>query len=161
MGGPGGGGDQVAVGVGVVEGGIGGDELAAGQLDLGPASRIGAHAAALDHAGGRKQLRPVADGGDRLLHVGEVPHDLQHAGRQPQIFRRTAAGNDQGVVRLLVDLVERGIEPEIVAPLLAVGLLAFEVVNGRGDVWPAFLPGQTACTSCPTISSIWNGTITS
>ncbi|CPO00781.1 Uncharacterised protein [Bordetella pertussis] len=28
-------------------------------------------------------------------------------------------------------------------------------------VSPAFLSGQTACTVCPTASSVWNGTMVS
>ena len=51
MGRPGGGGDEVAVGVGVVESGAGGDELAAGELHFVTTGGIGADLATFDHAG--------------------------------------------------------------------------------------------------------------
>ena len=86
VGGPGGGGDEVAVGVGVVEGGVGGDEFAAGELDLGFAGGIGADAAAFDDAGGGEELRAVADGGDGLFGCGEVLDDGEDAGRQAEVF---------------------------------------------------------------------------
>ena len=86
VGGPGGGGDEVGVGVGVVEGGVGGDEFAAGELDLGFAGRIGADAAAFDDAGGGEELRAVADGGDGLFGRGEVLDDGEDAGRQAEVF---------------------------------------------------------------------------
>src|SRR5437667_10160991 len=111
MGGPGGGGDEVAVGVGVVKIGAGGNKLAAGGLDFGLTGWVGAEAAALHyHTGSREKLSTVTDGGDGLFRGGEVLHDFDDARVYSQVFGCTTAGNDQSVVRRFVDRVERRID---------------------------------------------------
>lgn len=47
------------------------------------------------------------------------------------------------------------------AELLAVGLIALEVVDGGADLVPGFLIGKTAWTLWPTIWRAWKGTMTS
>jgi hypothetical protein len=78
-------------------------------------------------------LSAVADSGDGLLGIGEVLDDCQHPWRQAQVFGRSAAGYDERVVGLFVNVVKGGRQAEVVPALFAVGLLAFEVVNCRGD----------------------------
>ena len=70
---PGGGGYEVAVGVGVGEGVVGADVLRPRQLDLGPDGRVAANLVAFDDAGGGQDLRPVADGGNGLAGGGHGP----------------------------------------------------------------------------------------
>ena len=45
-----------------------------------------------------------------------------------------AAGDDQGVVLLGLHIGKRGVEREVVAGLFAIGLCAFEVVDGGLDL---------------------------
>jgi len=73
----------------------------------------------------------MADGGDGLVRVGEVPDDLQHPLVQADVLWGTPAGYDQRIVVLRLDAVERGVEGEVVARLLTVSLIALEVVDRR------------------------------
>src|SRR5689334_5500813 len=98
---PGGGGDEVAVGVGVVESGAGGDEFAARELDFMSAGGIGADFASFDDSRCREKLRAVADGSDWLFGRCEVLDDREDARSEAEVLRRAAAGDDEGVVRLL------------------------------------------------------------
>src|SRR5204863_2057229 len=68
-------------------------------------------------------------------------NDFEDARIQANVFRRAAAGDDKGVVVFGPDLVEGSVESEIVAALLGVGLIAFEIVNGGGDEVAGFLTG--------------------
>jgi hypothetical protein len=90
-----------------------------------------------------------------------VLNHRDHRRVQAQVFGRAATGDDQRVVVLGRTAAKVGIQREVVAGLLAVGLVAFEVVHGGAHLSPAFLPGQTACTVWPTISSAWKGTMVS
>lgn len=63
--------DQVAVRDRVGDRNIGVD--AAGKFDFRPAGGIGRAGAALQYAGGGKQLCAVADGGDWFSGIEEVP----------------------------------------------------------------------------------------
>ncbi len=65
---------------------------------------------------------------------------VEHVLVEAQIFRRPAARNDQGVVFFRLDVGEGRVEREIVAALLAISLLALEIVNRCGDG----LPGRLA-----------------
>ncbi|SCU77220.1 conserved hypothetical protein [Cupriavidus necator] len=130
MRGPGRGSDEVAVGMGLVNGNIG--IGAAGQLYLGRAGRVGGAGLAFEHACRGQQLGAVADRGDRLVRLGEVAHDLQHARVQAQVFRGAAAGDDQCVVTGGGDLGKGRVEGEVVAALFGVGLVALEVMDGGG-----------------------------
>jgi hypothetical protein len=51
------------------------------------------------------------------------------------------------------DLGIRRVERKIMSALFSVGLIAFEIVNRCSHESPAFLSGQTACTSWPAICS--------
>src|SRR4051812_31831703 len=83
VGGPGGSGDEIAVGVGVIEGLAGRNELTTGELDLGAAGGVGAELAAFHHdAGGSEELCAVTDGGDRFFRGGEMADDIEYARRQ-------------------------------------------------------------------------------
>ncbi len=93
MGGPGGAGDEVAVGDGV--GDVEGDEDGAGEFDLGGAGGVGVDALARDDAGGGQKLRAVAESGDGLVGFGEVADDLEDARVEAQVLGRAAAGDDE------------------------------------------------------------------
>ena len=95
----------------------------------------------------------MADRRDRLLRRGEMPDGLDHIRVQPDVLRRSAAGNDQRVVILGLDVGKGGVEREVVARFLAVGLIPLEIVNRRADFLSRLLSGQTACTVWPTMSS--------
>ena len=77
--GPGGGGDEIAVGVRVVEAGAVGNVLTAAEQHLGHARGIATGRLALQRAGGGKDLRSVANGRDGLLRGGEMLHDFDDA----------------------------------------------------------------------------------
>ena len=107
MGWPGWGGDEIAVGVGIVEGSVSRDELATCQLNFRAARWIGAQAAAFhDNTGGREKLRAVANRGNRFFGGRKVLDDLDDARRQAQIFGCSSARNHQRIVGHLVDFVE-------------------------------------------------------
>ncbi|MNG07587.1 hypothetical protein D3C84_908960 [compost metagenome] len=128
MRGPGRGGDQVALDVGLVHGNL--HVAATGQLHFRPAGRVGAAFAAVEHTGGGQQLGAMAHRGDRLVGRIEGLHQGQHLGIQAQVFRGAAAGNQQGVVSVGPDLAEVEVQGEVVPWLLTVGLVAFEIVDG-------------------------------
>jgi hypothetical protein len=65
--------------------------------------------------------------------------DFDDAGVEADVFGSAAAGQDEGVVLLRFDLIESGIQNEIVAALFRVRLVAFEVVNGGADGFTGFL----------------------
>ncbi len=64
----------------------------------------------------------------------KVPHDLDHARVESQILRCAAAGNHEPVVFGGIDIGEVGVEREVVARLLAIGLLPLEVMDCGGDL---------------------------
>src|SRR5262245_21299148 len=111
-GGPGGAGDEVAVGVGFVHGNV--DPGAAGERDVGTRRPIRAALSSLQHASRGKQLSGVADRGDRLLLFVEVANHVEHFRVQANVFHGAAAGNDYRVVVLDLDVVEGGVEREVV-----------------------------------------------
>jgi len=78
----------------------------------------------------------VADRGDRLARLGKVAGDLDDARVQANILRGAPAGQDERVVLLRLDLVEGGVEREVVPGLLQVGLLGLEIVDGGRDLVP-------------------------
>jgi hypothetical protein len=65
----------------------------------------------------------------------------EHRRVQAQVLRRTTAGNDERVVVLGLHGVEIGIQGEVVARLLAVGLVAFEIVHGGAHLFAGLLAG--------------------
>jgi len=140
MGRPGGSGDEVAVGVSVVEVLARGNELASGEFNLGATGGIGADLAPFhDDPGGGEELRAVANGGDGFLGGGKVADDVEDARCQAEIFGRATAGNNERVIGRLVDSIERSVQAEIVTAFFAVGLFAFEVVNRSRDRFAGLL----------------------
>ena len=91
----------------------------------------------------------------------EVADDLQHPLVQPDVLRGAAAGDDQGVVVRLPDLVERGVQAEVVAALLGVGLVALEVVDRGADRLPLPLAGADGMHGVAHHLRAWKGTMTS
>ncbi len=136
MSGPGGRGHQVAVHVGAVQSLAGRHPPATGLIQVRLDRRIRTASSSLQNAGGGQQLGTVADGRDRLAGRGKMLHDFQHPRVQPQIFGRPTPRHDQGVIRVGLDLVEGRIQPEIVSPLFAVGLLALKIVDRRHHALP-------------------------
>ena len=87
--------------------------------------RADAGAAAALHDPRRDRHPPgVADEGDRLARVVDLPGDLEHPGRAAQDVRRVAARNDQGVEVRRLDLVHRGVGRDRIAAFSLVALLA-------------------------------------
>jgi len=54
-------------------------------------------------------LRAVAEGRDWLTGLCEMADDIQNLGIQAQIFWSTTSGNDERVVALRPNFIERGI----------------------------------------------------
>ena len=83
----------------------------------------------------------MADGGDGLVDGGELPHQLDHAIVQAQVFGRPAADNDQGIVVGLSNLGKARVERKVVPRLLGVSLVAFEVMDGGAHALAGLLVG--------------------
>jgi hypothetical protein len=77
MRGPGGGGDEVAVGDGLGHGET--DVGAAGERNVRGGGRIGAALFPLEDTGGGEDLRGVADGGDGFVGFREMVNDFDDA----------------------------------------------------------------------------------
>jgi hypothetical protein len=144
--------NELAIGNGIVDGDL--RKLCAGKFDFGAACGIGRAFAPLDYPGCSEKLGAMADRGNRFVGVEEVADGLDHVRIEPKIFRRPSAGNDKRIVILGTDLGERCVECEVVAAFFGVGLVAFEIVNGRCDRVAGLFPGQTACTVWPQASSV-------
>ena len=97
--------------------------------------------AALEDARAHQQLGAVADGGDGFAGGVEFTHDLQHALVEAQILGSAPAGHHQTGVVGHIDLVEVIVDSEVVAALLAVGLVALEVMDGRAHEITGLLAG--------------------
>ena len=108
-----------------------------------------------------EHLRTMAERSNRLVRGSKVTNNLQYSRVQANIFRSAAARNDQGVVILRLYVVEGGIKREIVAALFGVGLVTLKIVNRGAYGVAGFLAGARGVTECPTMSSAWNGTMTS
>ena len=63
----------------------------------------------------------------------EVADDLDHPGIDPDIFRAAPAGDVDGVVVVLADVLEALVEAEEMAELLGVGLVALEIMQAGLD----------------------------
>lgn len=137
--GPGRASDEVAVDDGVRH--IDRDVGSAGELNFRSAGRIGIELAALDDAGSSEQLRAVTERGDRFVGLREVANEVENLWVKAKILRGPAAGNDEAVVVRRVDLVEGGIEREVVTAFFGVGLIAFEIVDRGADLIAFLLAG--------------------
>ncbi len=71
----------------------------------------------------------MADRCDGLAGVVERAHQFEDFVVQPQVFRRTTAGNQQRVVIGFAGLGEIEIEREQVTGFFAVGLITFKIMN--------------------------------
>src|ERR1700678_3378928 len=126
--GPGGCGHKFSTRVRLVHGEI--HECAARTGYIGPHGWITTAGLTLQYIRGGQQLRRMTDSRYRLIGGGEVTHNFDHSRVQPEILRRAAARNHQTVRALWTDVVECRVQREIMAPLLAVGLVAFKIVDG-------------------------------
>ncbi len=96
----------------------------------------------LDVAGGGQQLRAVAHRGHGFAGGREVFHHRHDRGVHAQVLGAAPAGNHQPVVGLGLDVGEGGVEREAVTGFFAVGLGAFEIVDGGVDEVPCGLVGR-------------------
>ena len=80
----------------------------------------------------------MTDCSERLVRRGKRPNDCDHAVVEPQIFRRPASGDHEGVVVLSPDFGERGVERKIMSPFFAVGLITLEIVDCGLDLLTGF-----------------------
>src|SRR5690349_17755484 len=76
MRGPGGGGDEIAIHVRLIDGDL--HVISPRQPDLGTARRVRRATATLENSGGRQELQAVADRRDRLMSRIELFDDFQH-----------------------------------------------------------------------------------
>ncbi len=76
----------------------------ANRFHFRPDCRIGGHFFALDHIGGHKDLRPVANGCDWLAGSEKPARDIQHLFIEAQIFGRAAAGDNQASIIIRIYL---------------------------------------------------------
>ena len=83
----------------------------------------------------------MADGGDGFVGFCEMVDDFDDSGVEAKVFGRSASGDHEGVVVFRFDVIEGGVESEIVAALLGVGLIALEIVDARGNELAGFLAG--------------------
>src|SRR6267142_3269677 len=139
MRGPGWRGDEIAVGDGFGHGEI--DVGTAGLCAVGTDGRLDAALLPFPDACCGKDLRGVADGGNRLIGLGKVVNDFDDTRIEANIFGCAATGEDESVVLFGLDLVERGVESEIVTALFGVGLVAFEVMYGGADGFAGLFAG--------------------
>jgi hypothetical protein len=86
-------------------------------------------------------LRGVADGGEGFVGLRKVMDDFDDAWVEAKVFGRATARDDEGVIVFRLDVVEGGVESEIVAALLCICLIAFEIVNAGGNHVAGFFTG--------------------
>ena len=100
--------------------------------EFGAQTWIGLAASPADDIRCRENLRSMAGRRDRFICVGKVPHDGQDALIQLQVFRTAAPGNHECVVTVRLYFVPIDMDRKIVSPFFAIGLMPFEIVDGRG-----------------------------
>jgi hypothetical protein len=115
------------------------DEGATAEGYLGACGWIGVALFAIEHTSDGKNLRSMADCRKRLIGLGKVMDDFDDAGIEAEVLRRAPAWDHERVIRFGFDLIEGGVELEIVAALFGVGLIAFEIVDRSGDKFASFL----------------------
>src|SRR5882724_5064207 len=147
MRGPGWRGDEIAVGNGFGHGEI--DVGTACLCDVGTDGRIGAALLPFQDACCGKDLRGVADGGNRLIGLGKVVNDFDDTRIEANIFGCAATGEDESVVLFGLDLVERGVESEIVTALFGVGLIPFEIMDSGSNELTGFLARANSVNRVP------------
>lgn len=75
----------------------------------------------------------MTDGSDWFGGCREVTDDLEHALVEPQVLRRPAAGDDQGVEGGLVEVGKIRVDCKSVSWFFRVGLVPLKVMDGRRD----------------------------
>ncbi|MNN04914.1 hypothetical protein D3C81_1176550 [compost metagenome] len=105
------------------------DEPPTRQAHLRRTRRVRTAFTPLEHPGRRQQLGAMADRRNRLVRLVESFDQRQHLLIQAQVLRRTAAWDQQRVVTLGAHLHEVEVQREVMPWLLAVGLIALEIVD--------------------------------
>ena len=72
----------------------------------------------------------MANGGYGFIGACEVTHNFEYSGIEAYVFRRAASWDYERIVVFGLHFIEGRVEPEIVTTFLAVGLVAFEVMDG-------------------------------
>src|SRR5438128_3788733 len=83
----------------------------------------GSQGPALDQVRRDQELRAMADRRDRLPRLIELLHELDHPPVGAQVIRRLTAGDEQGVVVLRLDLIDRFLDLHLLLALVALQLL--------------------------------------
>src|SRR5580704_12420428 len=137
--GPGRAGDEVAVNDGVGHGQtyVG----AASESNVWTGGRVCTALLSLEDVGDGENLRGVADGGEGFVGLRKVMDDFDDAWVEAKVFGRATARDDERVIVFRLDVVEGGVESEIVAALLCIRLIAFEIVDAGGNDVAGFLTG--------------------
>src|SRR5882724_2720934 len=147
MRGPGCRGDEIAVGDGFGHGEI--DVGTAGLCDVWADGRIGAALLPFQDTSRGEDLRGVTDRRDGFVGLGKVVNDFDDTRIEANIFGCAATGEDESVVLFGLDLVERGVESEIVTALFGVGLLAFEIMDSGSNELTGFLARANSVNRVP------------
>src|SRR5882672_10443230 len=145
MRGPGRRSDEVAVGDGFGHGKIG--VRAAGLCDVGANGGIGTALLPFQYAGGSENLSGVTDRGDGFIGLGKMANEFDDTRIEANVFGCAAAGENQGVVVFGFDLVESGVESEIVTALFGIGLIPFEIMNRGANEFTGFFAGANRVNS--------------
>jgi len=88
-------------------------------------------------------------------------NDFDDTRIEANVFRGAAAGENQRVILFRLDLIKCGVQREIVPALLRIGLIPFEIMDGRANELTGLFARANSVNGGPAISSAWNGTITS
>ncbi len=104
----------------------------AGPGNVGRNCRIAATRFAAQDTCCREYLCSMANGSDRFVRIREVAHNFENTCIEADVLGRAPARNNQGIVVLGLNVVEGSIQPEVMTPFLAVGLVSFEIVD-RGS----------------------------
>src|SRR5712692_6759280 len=131
MRGPGRSGNEVALGDGFGHGKV--DVRAAGLRDVGANGGIRTAPLPFQYAGGSQNLRRVTDRGDGFVGLGKVADDLNDTRIEANVFRSAPARENERVILFRLDLVKCGVQREIVAALLGVGLIPFEIMDSGAN----------------------------
>ena len=137
--GPCGGGDEIAVDYSLVHGNF--DIGAAGKCDVRTDSGVSGCLISLEDTCCGEDLRAMADCGDGLFGREELTHNLKDAGVQTNIFRSTAAGDEESLIIFGLDRVKISSQSKVVSPQLSIGLLTEEIVDSSCHSFSCLLVG--------------------
>ena len=91
------------------------NESRSGEFDLWSTGRVGIDAFPGDDAGGGEDLGTMTVGGDGLVGAVEVTNDLEYSGIEAEILGRATSRYNETVVVFVMDVVEGGVESEVMA----------------------------------------------